>query len=108
MSSRSSSQKSILLLKLVIRTIIIDYTLNTPIYNINSLISYLENILLKISQENREFYNESTSSFLNFLENSLVRGALFPDSFGNLILELIEILELISKARNNTITNSLF
>lgn len=103
-----SRQKTVLVLKYIIRAIILEYSLDTPIYDTNSLHQYLSNIIWKAALNCNLYTHESANNLLTLLENKLTRGALFPNTFQNLLLELIELLDQISGFRNNQNTNNSF
>lgn len=101
-------QKIILLIKHIIRDIVVDYSLDTTIYNKNILSQHLLTLILKITLDLDIYTSTSTVKILNFLESHLIRGAIFPNTFRSLLLELIELLEGISRARSTITTPDLF
>lgn len=103
-------QKTIYILKNIIKTIIIDYNLNTQIHNSQILHQHLFDIIFKTTT-NINFYTPNrVDILLNFLERKITRGAIIPRSIQDLLLELIEILHSLLQVKNtiNHLTEQLF
>lgn len=108
MNSLPHKQQTTLVLKHIIRDIIIEYSLDTHIYNKNILSQHLLTLILKVTLEFDTYTPALAINFLNFLENNLIRGAIFPNTFRSLLLELIELLEGISKAKSTINISGIF
>lgn len=107
MNSLTPKYKIVLLLKHIIRNIITDYPLDTLIYSNNILSQHLLSFILKVTTDLDIYSSQSALNILNFLESHLVRGAIFPNNFRSLTLELIELLEGISRARSTIIISDI-
>jgi hypothetical protein len=103
-----SNKNTILIIKHIIRVIIQDYFLHNNIYNLNCLRSQLTNIIWK-GLTNCNLYTHTRGDILlKFFEKNLIRGAIIPNTFQQLLLEIIEILERIITQINSNLIHQLF
>lgn len=91
-----------LIFKNIIRVIILEYNLSIPIYSENSLQQYLTDIIYKATINCNLFTHDRVHVLSSFINSRIIRGAIIPLSFQELLLEFIEILESIFGHNNNS------
>jgi hypothetical protein len=106
----SNKGKTSLILKNIIRVLLLEYSLDYAIFNINALTQNLTDIIWKALINCNLYTPERLHILIIFFENKLVRGAIFPNTTLQIILETVEILESIARPENtnNILTKELF
>lgn len=101
--SNSNKSKISLIFKHMIRVILQEYPLGNEIFNSHTLTQSLADIIWKALSNCDLFTPEKLNILLIFFENKLIRGAIIPNTYLQLIFEVVEILEAYSRQEN---TNS--
>lgn len=95
----TTKRETVLIIKGVIRIIISELSLNFRISNIILFDYILSRLVLTSCVNNNLYTTQRTYSLITYFKNKLIRGAIFPSTIQQLLLEFIEILDIVANSR---------